>query len=328
MKKIVCIIGFVVIGVILLHHYKSFMNDIESTTDYNKTVQEFNECLEAFDWQCAEKKVRILLKSDPTDTLLQNNLAAVLLEQEKYMDCISYVNSLNRRSASLDLVKEKAALLQRELEELQLEKSYHFRLEYDGRPSRQNVMEALSVLEVAYDSISSLFQFEPANKLSVVLYQANEHTGVGARPDWVGAIYDGKLRVPENIMSYRAAYRPMLFHELTHSFVRGMTHGNVPQWINEGIAQVIDGSRSRMSRPSGTAPSIKELSEPFVKENNRNQAEKLYWYSLNMVEGMLARNESFVHFRNFIQEMNRLGVDAAMKKYYSVTAEQLLSEVE
>ena len=327
MKKIICIVAVLAMGAYVLHHYKSYRDYTRNVEKYNQVVQEFNLCMEAFDWNCAEKNVRILLQEDPSDTVAQNNLAAILLEQERYGECISYVESLTRKSENLKFLKNKAALLQRELEELHLEQSFHFRLEYDGAPSRTNVMEALAVLEVAYDSISTLFQFEPSNKMRLVLYQADEHTGVGPRPDWVGAIYDGKLRVPENIMSYRAAYRPMLFHELTHSFVRGMTYGHVPQWINEGIAQVIDGSRRDVPNPGGPAPSLKDLSDSFVNEGSRDKAEKLYWYSQKMVEGMLRRNGSLVHFREFIQDLNRLGEKDALDRYYSVTAEQLLEEV-
>ena len=326
MKKIICIAALLFLGVYALRSYKAYRDYTLNVEKYNQVVHEFNLCMEAFDWKCAEKNVRILLKEDPADTLAQNNLASILLEQERYGECIAYVETLKRNSDNLEFLKNKAALLQRELEELHLEPSFHFRLEYDGNPSRSNVMEALAVLEVAYDSISNLFQFEPINKLGLVLYQAGEHTGVGSRPDWVGAIYDGKLRVPENVMSYREVYRPMLFHELTHSFVRGMTLGTIPTWINEGIAQIVDGSRNEFDKPAGASPSLQELEESFLNVAGREQAEKLYWYSRKMVEGLLLRNGDFSHFRKFIQELNRLGEAEALKKFYDVTAAQLLAE--
>ena len=46
-----------------------------------------------------------------------------------------------------------------------------------------------------------------------------------------------------------------------------------------------------------------------------------------MVERLLARNADLVHFRKFIQDMRTLGNDEALKKYYGVTAQQLLDEV-
>ena len=37
----------------------------------------------------------------------------------------------------------------------------------------------------------------------------------------------------------------ILKHELTHSFVQQKTHGRAPVWLNEGIAQWMEGSRSK-----------------------------------------------------------------------------------
>ena len=73
--------------------------------------------------------------------------------------------------------------------------------------------------------------------------------------------------------------------------------------------------------------SSEALTTPFINENNTGAAVKLYWYSQAMVERLLARNADLVHFRKFIQDMRTLGNDEALKKYYGVTAQQLLDEV-
>ena len=44
---------------------------------------------------------------------------------------------------------QKSRQLIRENQELGIENSGHFRLEFEGNPTRMDVMEALSVLEVA-----------------------------------------------------------------------------------------------------------------------------------------------------------------------------------
>ena len=36
----------------------------------------------------------------------------------------------------------------------------------------------------------------------------------------------------------------VLKHELTHSFIQQKTHGRAPTWIQEGIAQWMEGKRS------------------------------------------------------------------------------------
>lgn len=295
-------------------------------------INETNDCLASGDWKCAEQNVRELLEAEPNDSNLQMHMAGIFFEQERYRECTQYIESLNFRNEELNYLVEKSNLLEKEMESLGVEKSMHFRLEFDGHPSKKDVMEALAVLEVAYDSISNLFGFMPENKIGVVLYEAKNYQGVGERPDWVAAVFDGKLRVPVNMMAYREVYRPVLFHELTHAFVRAMTRAQVPLWMNEGIAQVIGASKREMERPSGGAPSLKSLTEPFVNESNTATAIKLYWYSLRMVENMLSRGgggvDAFRKFANCLQDLRKLKTDEALQKYFGTTSKELLESVQ
>lgn len=325
-KSIALVAALLLVLVWALHVFKEKSAELEAFNKHEKLVAETNECLEASEWNCAEKSVRALLEESPDDKNLHLHLAGILYEQERYDDCIEYVESLGYESNELDFLKQKSELLKQEMATLGLERSAHFRLEFEGRPSRRDVTEALAVLEVAYDSLCRLFGFSPENKMHLVLYQSAEYQGIGPRPDWVGAVYDGKLRVPVNVMEYPQVYRPMFFHELTHAFVRAMTRAKVPLWVNEGIAQVIDASRSNKPRPSGGVPSLDALTEPFVKEADRGSAEKLYWYSERMVRQMLNRNGSFENFREFVQSLRRQDIDKALNQYYSVSARQLLDE--
>ena len=285
------------------------------------------ECLESENWECAEKNIRALLCDAPHDSNLQLHLAGILYEQERYEECIRYIDSIGTKTPDFDFLKKKSAQLIREMEELGIERSMHFRVEFEGHPSKSDVMEALAVLEVAYDSLCRLFDFRPQNKMSLVLYRSNDYQGMGPRPEWVGAVYDGKLRVPVEMMRYREVYRPVLFHDLTHSFVRAMTHAKVPLWINEGIAQVIDGSRTGNPRPAGGVPSKTALTEPFVKEPNADVATRLYWYSQKMVERMLARNADFTLFKVFIKSLHTMSADEALQKFYGVDTDLLIKEV-
>ena len=325
------LLGFLLVYVIMFVGYKVWDKHVEERIRYENMIEVTNDCIRAGDWKCAEKNVRELLKSEPNDTNLQMHMAGILFEQGRYKECISYIETLNFKHADLDYLVEKSNLLEQELAQLGVENSMHFRLEFDGGPSKKDVMEALAVLEVAYDSISNLFDFLPENKMCLVLYQDKEFQGVGPRPDWVGAVFDGKLRVPVNMMVYREVYRPVLFHELTHAFVRAMTRANVPCWMNEGIAQVIDASHSGEERPSGAYPSIESLKKSFVKEKNTEQATKLYWYSRRMVEELLWRDgggpAAFRKFAKCLQDLGALGMDGALKKYYDMTAQDLLESV-
>lgn len=321
------IILFVIVLFLGFIFVKNKMNEKELFEKHERLVAETTECLETEDWLCAERGVRQLLKESPGDKNLELHLAGIFFEQERYEECLNYIANLGYASEELEFLKRKSESLLHEMKTLRLERSSHFRLEFEGHPSRNDVLEALSVLEVAYDSLCRLFEFYPENKMKLVLYESSEFQGVGPRPDWVGAVFDGKLRIPVNVMQYREVYRPMFFHELTHAFVRAMTRSKVPLWLNEGIAQVVDASRNNVERPSGAKPILQSLTELFVKENNAEAAVKLYWYSQRMVENMLKRDSDFVHFRKFIQNLRKDGIDVSLQKFYNVTAQQLLDEV-
>ncbi|MBO6136644.1 MAG: hypothetical protein J6P30_08745 [Fibrobacter sp.] len=307
--------------------YEKYRAEQEEFEVREHIVRNATECLESGNWECAEKSVRALLCDAPHDSNLQLHLAGILYEQERYEECIRYIDSVGVKTPDFEFLRKKSEQLIREMEELGIERSMHFRVEFEGHPSKSDVMEALAVLEVAYDSLCRLFDFRPKNKMSLVLYTSNEYQGMGPRPEWVGAVYDGKLRVPVEMMRYREIYRPVLFHELTHAFIRAMTRSHVPFWVNEGIAQVVDASRTALPRPEGAVPTLDALTAPFVKESRSDNAERLYWYSQRMVERLLARNASFVYFRDFIQSMHKMGDEEALQKFYGVTAAQLLDEV-
>mgnify|MGYP004446969407 CR=1 FL=1 len=291
-----------------------------------KLVIQTNECLDNGQWKCAEKGISELLKQEPENENLKQHMAGILMEQGRYQDCIRWIERNNLNTSDAEFLKKKSEALIKEIEELGIEESKHFRLEFEGNVSRQDVAEALAVLEVAYDSLARLFNFYPENRFHLVLHQTTEFQGVGKRPEWAAAVFDGKLRVPTNLMQYSEIYRPIMFHELTHAFVRDIRWSNIPLWINEGIAQIIDGSNNTKPE-SSYIPSVNELTTPFVEQSNSTKATVLYWYSLQMVKEMLRINPSFSHLRQFIESLKKDATDESLKKFYGVTTQQLLNSV-
>jgi len=64
-------------------------------------------------------------------------------------------------------------------------------------------------------------------------------------PSWAGAVNDGKLRIPVGgLSSITPQVERVLKHELTHSFVASIAAGRCPTWLNEGLAQVMEGRDS------------------------------------------------------------------------------------
>jgi hypothetical protein len=84
--------------------------------------------------------------------------------------------------------------------------------------------------------------YSPHNTIVVTLYTGQAFFDVTRAPSWVGAINDGKLRIPiSGVTSMTPDLAHVLKHELAHSFITQMSGGRCPAWLHEGIAQLEEG---------------------------------------------------------------------------------------
>jgi len=141
-----------------------------------------------------------------------------------------------------------AALLHKAERELQVEEksrskeSRHFTLHYQGdKTSLELQQQILATLETTYRDISRQLSFEPSENIIVILYTKTEFMDITQAPTWVGALNDGKLRIPiGGISAMDPELERNLRHELTHSFVHWLSSGRCPTWLNEGLAQLLE----------------------------------------------------------------------------------------
>lgn len=123
--------------------------------------------------------------------------------------------------------------------------SGHFNLRYQGEATPQLAAEILSTLEEHFRSIQSVLRFTPAEPIGVVLYTQQAFRDITQAPTWAAAGNDGRIRVPvQGLTSVSDQLSRELKHELVHSFVWQKTRGRCPGWLNEGLAQWIEGRRS------------------------------------------------------------------------------------
>ena len=123
--------------------------------------------------------------------------------------------------------------------------SGHFNLRYQGEASPQLAAEILSTLEEHFRSIQSVLRFTPAEPIGVVLYTQQAFRDITQAPTWAAAGNDGRIRVPvQGLTSVSDQLSRELKHELVHSFVWQKTRGRCPGWLNEGLAQWMEGRRS------------------------------------------------------------------------------------
>lgn len=139
----------------------------------------------------------------------------------------------------------KAQLDQKTERGFQQGETSHFILHYEGGAMPGLAQDILGTLEEDFHSIEATLSYTPPEPIGVVLYTNRQFEDVTRAPSWADGLNDGRIRVPvQGLSSVNDQLAHVLKHELTHSFVRQMTRGRCPTWIQEGVAQWMEGRRS------------------------------------------------------------------------------------
>lgn len=164
----------------------------------------------------------------------------------------SWKTSLRLRpDASIQAYLDKAEREMKNEADFSERLSSHFTLHFEGKQTSESFRQAiLMTLESAYNDLQRDLNYTPRDSISVFLFTEQAYFDVTQAPAWTGAVNDGKLRIPIRGMdSVNSELARVLKHELAHSFINQMSSGRCPQWLHEGIAQVLEpktlGSRGR-----------------------------------------------------------------------------------
>jgi hypothetical protein len=150
--------------------------------------------------------------------------------------------------------------------------SLHFVIKYEGTERNQALgQEILDGLEKSFVELETGLNYSPRESVTVILYSDKVFRDITQTPSWVGAINDGKIRLPTKGLSRMdEKLRRILKHELTHSFIRMKTGDTCPVWFNEGLAQYMAGESSQTFHLSNEAPAgdqrlaLSGLEGPFI----------------------------------------------------------------
>jgi hypothetical protein len=134
----------------------------------------------------------------------------------------------------------------------------HFQLSFeDGEHASTIASEILETLEDAYLEVGSDLAYYPDIRVPVLLYKHRDYASVTRSPDWAGAVYDGKIRLPlAGMQAVDKRLVAILYHEYMHVLVHFMAGGNVPVWLNEGLAEIA--GRRIISTPLADLPAAVE----------------------------------------------------------------------
>ncbi len=219
--------------------------------------QEAIEALNASDFDVAIEKFEECLEAVPGEPVFLANLAEALARSARDLHDSNAEEAIARLERALELAPSRTDIadvlkhwktLASAEEDFAEDLSEHFRLSYDGE--RDDLLnfgytQILRELETAYQEYGELFGVFPVEagrpRISVVLYhrsQFDEVTGLG---DWAGGVFDGTVRIPvEDFAREQRGLTRVLRHELTHAFISVVGGRDVPGWLNEGLAQLLE----------------------------------------------------------------------------------------
>jgi tetratricopeptide (TPR) repeat protein len=172
----------------------------------------------------------------------------------------------------------------------------HFEIFYDVSLSESFIAAVDADLDRHRLAQAAFFGVAPVENQLVILYASRRVFNALEAPDWAAGFFDGKIRVP--VASERGldeALDGLLAHELAHAYFSTVAPGRVPSWLQEGVAQYLEGRRSvlaeaRIAAERGTMPALADLDRDFRQRSDRASALRAYRLSLSAVEFLIARS--------------------------------------
>jgi tetratricopeptide (TPR) repeat protein len=266
----------------------------------------------------------------PEQAVLLMNVAYLYLKKSEFKQSLDYLEKakrsapenadvyklegwsyygMNRQAQAIDSWKKALALrpdadtqaaLDKAVRDKTEEDSYrenesaHFQLKYSGEAEPGLARDVLHTLEGHFEVISSELGYTPPEPIGVVLYTQQGFADITQAPGWVGALNDGRIRVPvQGLTSVNSELSRVLKHELTHSFIQQKTRGRAPTWLQEGVAQWMEGKRSEENAAvliqvfdAGHAASLGRLEGSWMSLSS-DVARYAYAWSLANVESIV-----------------------------------------
>jgi hypothetical protein len=118
-----------------------------------------------------------------------------------------------------------------------------FRVLFEGTAHKALGDRVARTLEAAYGNVGKVLNTYPSEALTVVLYTEQQFQDITRGPAWAGGQFDGRIRLAVGgaLNSPRALDR-VVTHEFVHAVIASMAPRNVPTWVHEGLASLMESS--------------------------------------------------------------------------------------
>ena len=198
------------------------------------------------DLDSAEKYYLKALEINPNADEVVLNLGIVYYYQERLDLALEKLTEYSQANPTDETARYFIEKINRENpveSTLDTRETGHFIVKYSGTNKNLVGDSLLPILEDAYATVGEKLGYYPDHKVTVILYTDEEFKAATDSPGWAGAIFDGKIRIPvKGASSSTDLLRKMVVHEYTHAVIFDLAGENCPAWLNEGLAQSMEGA--------------------------------------------------------------------------------------
>jgi len=224
-------------------------------------------------------------------------------ELDQAADCLRRAAALSSRSE----VRSRLEQVERELAvaaEFTTRQAGRFRISFEGAENAAVAADVRSLLRRAYRDVGHLLRHYPRDEIPVVIYNSGQFGHVTRLGAWVGAAYDGKIRLRVDPQEkgdreyLLTKLKNQVYHEYTHAVVHSLAGGSVPAWLNEGLAQYVaeGGSLSEeeefqlaVAASRGALPPLSRLNDSLVGISEPAGVSRAYLASKSFVQWLVKR---------------------------------------
>ena len=215
------------------------------------------------------------IELDPKLTDARAQLAQVLRRQQDFQGAINLYETIGAELPGDAGLRDTLDRWKRELElheRMRLAVGDHFTVSFEGREDGDMAAKALESLDRAFWRITDVFGAFPSKSIAVVLYSGEQFRDITRSPSWAAAAYDGTIRVPmRGALDKGNELDRVLAHEFAHALIRTLSTRNIPTWLNEGLASVLESddlgwAETRLAR-TASVPALGQLSGSFGRLN-------------------------------------------------------------
>lgn len=262
----------------------------------------------------AKSHLEQALVLDPKLTVARVRLAMVVRRLGDFQDAIRLLEIVAGEDPANADVRDTLELWKRERElheRMRIEVGDFFTVSFEGPADAELAAKALDSLNRAYWRICDVFGTFPPKSVPVVLYTREQFRDITRSPEWAAAAYDGLIRVPMRGAGEKGEdLDRVLAHEFSHALIRSLATRNLPTWLNEGLASVLESDdldwATRTVAKAGRMPSLRRLAAPFAKLSGEDA--QLAYAASAVAARRLLDNAGGVAIANLLRDLGE-GVD-------------------